>query len=484
MKRKQSDHGRYVGIIMKEKGITGSYVEDQGVNPDHILLELKQIFVHKSIIQGGKDGIIDSADVVMIDAMTKKERSLKKEYVLKKHVTSEGLPRLIKPPTGSIKGWSTLVEGKKRVSALTYDGLIDKLFDMYSDGYLNRSFENMFEAALQHKITFRSANTVVKYRADYKRYISDKLGKTCIMEITADFLSKYTAEMIRKKDLKKEAYRAFKGVLNLVFDFAISKGYIDYNPADRLNNLDFYRLCRPEFKSAEEKAMSPEQIEAITEEVRNRMNNPVKYSECYTCGYMFLLASYTGMRAGELCSLRWTDIANGRIHIHTQQLKNRETGRYEYVSWTKNEKGIPKGGRYFPVTSQIADLFSELKEAQKRAGIRSEWIFANQDGSWIITDTCYGKFLNRICKTLGYSITNNHAIRMYFNSYVLIPKGIQVTNRARLLGHSPEVNLKNYSFADYDYCETALAALDSDQVTPGDTRKIVKFELKNLRQTQ
>ena len=73
---------------------------------------------------------------------------------------------------------------------------------------------------------------------------------------------------------------------------------------------------------------------------------------------------------------------------------------------------------------------------------------------------------------------------MYFNSYVLIPKGIQVTNRARLLGHSPEVNLKNYSFADYDYCETALAALDSDQVTPGDTRKIVKFELKTLRQTQ
>ena len=70
---------------------------------------------------------------------------------------------------------------------------------------------------------------------------------------------------------------------------------------------------------------------------------------------------------------------------------------------------------------------------------------------------------------------------MYFNSYVLIPKGIQVTNRARLLGHSPEVNLKNYSFADYDYCETAL---DSDWVTPGDTRKIVKFELKNLRQTQ
>ena len=95
------------------------------------------------------------------------------------------------------------------------------------------------------------------------------------------------------------------------------------------------------------------------------------------------------------------------LKIHTQQLKNRETGRYEYVSWTKNEKGIPKGGRYFPITSQIADLFSELREAQKRVGIRSEWIFANPDGSWIINDTCYGKFLNRMTS-------------LYFSNYFVV----------------------------------------------------------------
>ena len=73
---------------------------------------------------------------------------------------------------------------------------------------------------------------------------------------------------------------------------------------------------------------------------------------------------------------------------------------------------------------------------------------------------------------------------MYFNSYVLIPKGIQVTNRARLLGHSPEVNLKNYSFADYDYCEIAQRALDYEEGTPGDPHNIIFFETKNLRQTQ
>ena len=55
----------------------------------------------------------------------------------------------------------------------------------------------------------------------------------------------------------------------------------------------------------------------------------------------------------------------------------------------------------------------------------------------------------------GLGITNNHAIRMYFNSYVLIPAGIMVTDRAKILGHSPEVNLHNYSFEDRKYCENA-----------------------------
>ena len=87
---------------------------------------------------------------------------------------------------------------------------------------------------------------------------------------------------------------------------------------------------------------------------------------------MFILASLTGMRAGELCSLRWTDIASGRIHIHTQQLKKRASDGYEYVNWTKNEKGIPKGRRYFPVTIEIHELLDELRTAQIRAGICSE----------------------------------------------------------------------------------------------------------------
>lgn len=49
-------------------------------------------------------------------------------------------------------------------------------------------------------------------------------------------------------------------------------------------------------------------------------------------------------------------------------------------------------------------------------------------------------------KSLGYQVTNNHAFRMSLNSNIFIPLGIPVTERARLLGHTVEVNLKHYSF--------------------------------------
>ena len=39
------------------------------------------------------------------------------------------------------------------------------------------------------------------------------------------------------------------------------------------------------------------------------------------------------------------------------------------------------------------------------------------------------------------------AFRIAYNSYVLIPAGIEVTERAKILGHSVDTNLRYYSFS-------------------------------------
>lgn len=49
---------------------------------------------------------------------------------------------------------------------------------------------------------------------------------------------------------------------------------------------------------------------------------------------------------------------------------------------------------------------------------------------------------------------------MSLNSNVLIPMGVSVADRATMLGHSIETNLRNYSFAKKDYIENVKNLLD------------------------
>ena len=162
---------------------------------------------------------------------------------------------------------------------------------------------------------------------------------------------------------------------------------------------------------------------------------------------------------------------------------------YYLVPYTKNEKGKSEDGREFPLTRKIKKLLAELKVKQDELGIVSEYIFCHEDGEWIKTDA-YITFLRRLCRSLDLNVTNNHALRMSLNSNVLIPKGVSVADRAAMLGHSIETNLRNYSFAQKDYLDNVRAILDSDdgeeptssdgftEGTPREPRKIIQFSKK------
>ena len=58
-------------------------------------------------------------------------------------------------------------------------------------------------------------------------------------------------------------------------------------------------------------------------------------------------------------------------------------------------------------------------------------------------------------------MTNNHALRKYYNSCILIPMGISETKRAKIMGHSVQTNLRHYSFAENDNDEDMFSAADS-----------------------
>lgn len=421
-------------------------------------------------------GIITADDATREELMiTKKERELKKSLVEQVHIKNNGTPRKIeyKENTGL---WKTLLPDKTPVTATTEDIIYDKLMTYYGLSITDYSLSALFKEAIVHKDKTEPVNpdTLSYLESSFKRFIDDSIGNMDIRKITLDVLSEYTLNMLRKAQepdsqgvthkIKKKAFLSYKSVLNLAFDYAMLKDYITANPLDKFKNKAFLKECDCNKSLSEEKIFSEDEIEAIKTTVRKYMTYE-RYNGYFINGYAILLSIETGMRAGELPSLKWTDVHDNYIHIHTQQLAHKREGGKQYylVDYTKNEKGVSCGGRKFPLTQEIKSILDELKTLQEKKEIHSDFIFCHEDGEWIKKDA-YITCLRRMLSSMGFKVTNNHAFRMSLNSNVLDAKlHLPVAKRAELLGHSVETNLKYYTYASKQDMDDLVDLFDADK---------------------
>ena len=81
---------------------------------------------------------------------------------------------------------------------------------------------------------------------------------------------------------------------------------------------DYLKDCDLNTKTDEERAFSKEEIQRIKQNAKRTPKEP--------CALMTLLASETGMRAGELSALLKSDVSDGFIHVHRQLLRNNRDG--------------------------------------------------------------------------------------------------------------------------------------------------------------
>ncbi len=465
-------------------------LHNKTISENDILTELN--IVHDSINRLLSDSsnfaIMGFDGITLQNAMRNlrdKERTLKMEYAKKMHVKNDGSPRSISQDGKGL--YFTKTKDKDKFSAKTIEDLYVKLFDeVYGTNinFKNTSFESIYSEMINEKNAIVSANgnisnlnNNIRVEQDYKRFILPELANMDINQIDEDYLLSYTKNLlfhIIEKDgkpLNKKAFDAnYCGLLRKIFKYAKSHKYVNNNIMSDFDDLkssnpDLKPLLDCRQKAVEEKVFQPEQIELLDSEFEKRINDSAHFGEIYNPGYMFKIEKNAGLRAAELTSLKWEDIdfENLRIHVHSQQLWNRETKDFLYTSITKSEKmrkDISSTGRYVPIYKPTLNVLTKLKEKQKELGINSEWVFCHPDGSWLRCDTEYMQPLRRLCQKLGFQLSNNHAIRMYFNSYILIPAGVVVSDRARIMGHNVEVNLKNYTFESAEYCDKTRNCVD------------------------
>jgi len=407
----------------------------------------------------------EESEHIMNELKLNKRQTQIKKFVAKYHMTQDGLPRAITAPKEEGGLWYTRDprDPSKKLRAKDEMSLYEKLYEIYADtiSYENFSVSTWYDIGVEHRknLTNPQPSTFQRHERTKKAYFTEELLNKDVRDVTSSYLWTFMRETQSKHNMSLSEAKQLKGTLNLIFQAASDPeiGCRANNPMQTINPAGLFKNNAKAIKNTSVKsysAFSDQQIEALRARFRARIEtsqltcyNKVKYA------LMGLLASYTGMRASELPALLWEDVKENHIHIHQMQIRHdgkHGDERFEIVPWLKEEKGQPKGGRIIPfLDSNITSILDTIRKVQEQFGIESEWIFPETDSM------SYERSLHKLCKKLGYDITNNHAFRKGFNMW-MVSIGLNVADRAAILGHSTTVNLERYTVTSDNWVEDTI----------------------------
>lgn len=442
--------------------------------------------IHKLQL-GMLDDILGVVGAPLDEQMKKrKEATLnsKLAIVKKVHVGKRGNPLAISQIQKSGESYYfTKLDGKS-VFCKTYEGMIDKLYIHYGGDALlhNHSIAYYFEQYMKEYIEMNPGNekTIRNTKADYKRFVDSDLAQMDVRDITPKYLDIYSRKMIVQLKLKVSAFKNFKSLLNNIFSTAISNMVIYQNPAKAMNNKACYALCDQSLRSEldyDEKLISEEEMEQIEEEADRRREYHKRYGNdaFYFYDIMIKFHAEIGCRPSELCALKLRDVKTDDLHIHAMI-----DADGDYQQFTKNEKGESRGGRLFPLTPKALDLIEELNLRKEKAGIDSDFLFCQKDGRFVLPDA-YEEFVRNVFKTIKLRDKSCYAFRRTVNNR-LEEAEFTPSERAYLLGHSPDTNLKHYTNPRKQSTLTKFKDTFCTRSTFSPPKNVIDFPIRKARE--
>ena len=273
--------------------------------------------------------------------------------------------------------------------------------------YFDKVADEWFD---QHEsnIRYNTAESYIAPLKDCKAYF----GETDIKEIKASDILKFLTS-IKLKGYATQSIKLRHIVLNLIFDYAISKDIVD-------NNISRLVKC-PTSKKAKREELSAEDIKKVVN------------SNCL----LAKLLLYTGCRIGEAAALCFEDIdfQNERININKEVIWHGNNPHVEKM--TKTDSG-----------TRIIPLLFPLKEALEKIPNKQGYIFS-KDGQPLKRSSLRG-ILENFSKEIGSNITA-HQFRHSFSTSMFYA-GVDVKSAAGIMGHSKtELMLNLYTHLRQKY---------------------------------
>ncbi len=269
--------------------------------------------------------------------------------------------------------------------------------------------------------------TAYGYRGMIENYLKPQLGEIRLQKLTARDIQQYYTWLMDEKELSPNTVIKHHNLLTNTLNAAERQEYITKNP--------MRAVSPPKRRQREAKFYTPEQLGILLDKaVGTRLELPV-----FICAYL-------GLRRGELCGLRWSDVD---LEHKTITIENTRTqaGKKEIEKGTKTASST----RTLSLPETLCDMLKAAKEHQQAC--RAEYKNAYDDNDYVVVMEDGRPFRpNYLSELFGKFLADNdlpkivlHELRHTFAS-LSNQAGIPAYNIGKALGHStPATTQKIYT---------------------------------------
>lgn len=321
---------------------------------------------------------------------------------------------------------------RKQYTAVTYDGLIDLLYEM-EYGRERASLNDLFKEWMIWRRDCSSVcdKTLKEDLNLWKRYLQDTpISLIPLVDLTPKDFIKLFRTWTKGRELTRKRFNNIKSLINGIYYYAIEEGIVSHNPVKDINSRQFT------FKPVNN------DDDVFTLEDRKKLLDYLKddtsiYSLAIQLDFQLVI------RIGELLALRWSDIENGNLHIQAQLLTERKMNddltfsKREHINVDHVKGNTDQGYRYQPLTQEALRILGKIREL-------------NPDGEFILMSdnrqlnaNTFNRWLKRYCEECNIPVHSSHKIRFCVAS-ILYDNGVPLTVLQQLLGHTTTAMTLHY----------------------------------------
>lgn len=290
-------------------------------------------------------------------------------------------------------------------------------------------------------------SSYLTYLNQMNRHILPCLGRMQMASITPEMVHSFL-ECLQAKGLGENTVRGIYRLLSAAMKAALDDGIIAKNPCRK--------ICVKRGERVQQRVFSREE--------QKKVEKTLSQGEDLTA----LFAMYTGLRLGEICGLRWSDInwENGTATVcrTVQRLKRMDTDKCLKCGGAKTYLMIgspksPSSCRTIPIPTFLLKRLEIQKKQRSAVQLTTGYIFGT--GMRAADPRTIQRRFAGVVRRLEIPDAHFHTLR---HSYAtrLLEMGVDVKTVSQLLGHSSaKTTLDCYAHSLLDQQRSAVAKLSA-----------------------